>query len=69
MLFKAVFSVLALASAVAAAPPKENPPVFTATRAVQTITDVAPFIITKTTVTTWTQSPSTKLAHPTGPGL
>ncbi|KAJ6465610.1 hypothetical protein C8R47DRAFT_1326422 [Mycena vitilis] len=69
MLFKVVVSLFAFASAVAAAPPKENAPVFTATRAVQTITDVAPFIITKTMVTTWTQSPSTKLAHPTGTGL
>ncbi|KAJ7486845.1 hypothetical protein FB451DRAFT_1534953 [Mycena latifolia] len=43
-------------------------PVFTATRVYQTITDVPPYIITATTTMTWTQSPSTTFAHPTGPG-
>ncbi|KAJ6585757.1 hypothetical protein B0H19DRAFT_1250534 [Mycena capillaripes] len=70
MLFQVVFSVLALASTVvAAAPPKGPPPVFTATRVYQTLTDVAPYIVTATTTVTWTQSPSTTMVHPTGPGL
>ncbi|KAJ7734090.1 hypothetical protein B0H16DRAFT_1578236 [Mycena metata] len=68
MLFKAVAAVLALASA-AAAGPAAHPPVFTATRVVQTITDVAPYIVTATTTVTWTQSPSTSFAHATGTGL
>ncbi|KAJ7186532.1 hypothetical protein C8R46DRAFT_1024581 [Mycena filopes] len=67
-----------------------GPPVFTATRVYQTITDVPPYIVTATTTMTWTyvldhcililircadefittrsQSPSTTIAHPTGPG-
>ncbi|KAJ6453701.1 hypothetical protein C8R45DRAFT_1112264 [Mycena sanguinolenta] len=65
MLFKVVFSALALVSAVAAAPP----PVFTATRVYQTVTDVAPYIVTATTTVVWTASPTTTFAHPTGPGL
>ncbi|KAJ6485374.1 hypothetical protein C8R47DRAFT_1129991 [Mycena vitilis] len=70
MFLKVVCTVLALASfAAAAAAPKGNAPVFTATRAYQTITDVAPYIVTKTTTFTWTQSPSTQLSHPTGPGI
>ncbi|KAJ7909627.1 hypothetical protein B0H13DRAFT_1980611 [Mycena leptocephala] len=52
------------AAVVRAAPP----PVFTATRVYQTITDVPPYIITATTTMTWTQSPSTHIIDPTGPG-
>ncbi|KAJ7101991.1 hypothetical protein C8R44DRAFT_887773 [Mycena epipterygia] len=65
--------VAATASVQAVAIPRADPPphmpVFTATRVYQTITDVAPYIITATTTMTWTQSPSTTIAHPTGPGL
>ncbi|KAJ7604706.1 hypothetical protein DFH06DRAFT_1474649 [Mycena polygramma] len=43
-------------------------PVFTATRVYNTLTDVAPFIIQKTTTFTFTASPSTTVAQPTGPG-
>ncbi|KAJ7458607.1 hypothetical protein FB451DRAFT_1406360 [Mycena latifolia] len=68
MLFKVVLSVLALASATAAVP-KEGPPVFTATRVFKTLTDIPPFIVTATTTMTWTQSPSTIIAEPTGTGL
>ncbi|KAJ6626138.1 hypothetical protein B0H10DRAFT_1999180 [Mycena sp. CBHHK59/15] len=45
-----------------------SPPVFTATRVYQTLTDVPPYIVTATTTMTWTQSPSTTIANPTGPG-
>ncbi|KAJ7776228.1 hypothetical protein B0H16DRAFT_1712611 [Mycena metata] len=69
MLFKAVATVLALASAVAAGPAPSHPTVFTATRIFKTVTDVAPYIVTATTTVTWTQSPSTSFAHPTGTGL
>ena len=37
--------------------PKEASPVFTATRAYKTLTDVAPFIVTATTTVTWTYVP------------
>ncbi|KAJ7455651.1 hypothetical protein B0H11DRAFT_2066901 [Mycena galericulata] len=67
MLFK-VLSVLALAS-VASAVPNAPPPVFTATRVFNTLTDVAPYIITATSTVTWTQSPSTVIAFPTGTGV
>ncbi|KAJ7107915.1 hypothetical protein C8R44DRAFT_885305 [Mycena epipterygia] len=43
-------------------------PVFTATRVYKTTTDVPPYIITRTTTMTWTQSSSTTVAFPTGPG-
>ncbi|KAJ7734096.1 hypothetical protein B0H16DRAFT_1578251 [Mycena metata] len=67
MLFKAVAAVLAVVSTVAAA--AAHPPVFTATRVIQTITDAAPYIVTATTTVTWTQSPSTSFAHATGTSL
>ncbi|KAJ7111330.1 hypothetical protein C8R44DRAFT_883144 [Mycena epipterygia] len=66
MFFK-VFCVLSILSLAAAAPPK-GPPVFTVTRVYKTITDVAPYIVDATTTMTFTQSPSTTIAHPTGPG-
>ncbi|KAJ7744784.1 hypothetical protein DFH07DRAFT_834283 [Mycena maculata] len=68
MLFKVLLSLLALASATAAAfsASQKNMPVFTATRVFQTLTDVAPYIVTATTTVTWTQSPSTSVANPTG---
>ncbi|KAK7050578.1 hypothetical protein R3P38DRAFT_3174050 [Favolaschia claudopus] len=73
MLFKVVVSLLALASAVLAAPPpKGDEPshsVFTATREFKTLTDIAPYIVTKTTTMVWTASPTTTLTQPTGPGL
>ncbi|KAJ7779465.1 hypothetical protein DFH07DRAFT_1056003 [Mycena maculata] len=43
-------------------------PVFTATREYKTITDVPPYIVTRTTTITWTQESSTTFAFPTGPG-
>ncbi|KAJ7453015.1 hypothetical protein B0H11DRAFT_2288447 [Mycena galericulata] len=43
-------------------------PVFTVTREYKTTTDVPPYIITQTTTMTWTQSSSTTVAFPTGPG-
>ncbi|KAJ7064304.1 hypothetical protein C8F01DRAFT_1130925 [Mycena amicta] len=63
----AVIAALSVAACVKAAP--ADPPVFTATRVYQTITDVPPYIITQTTTFTWTQSPSTTIANPTGTGL
>ncbi|KAJ6540827.1 hypothetical protein DFH09DRAFT_1323067 [Mycena vulgaris] len=76
MFSKTLFLVfVAAASMIQAAPAPvarqnrpHSMPVFTATRVYQTITDVAPYIITATTTMTWTQSPSTTVAHPTGPG-
>ncbi|KAJ7936276.1 hypothetical protein B0H13DRAFT_2649408 [Mycena leptocephala] len=68
MLFKVLLSMFSLASAVVTVP-EEAAPVFTATRVYKTLTDVAPFIGTGTTTVTWTQSPSTVVARPTGPGL
>ncbi|KAJ7434321.1 hypothetical protein B0H11DRAFT_2296329 [Mycena galericulata] len=41
--------------------------VFTATRVVNTVTDVAPYIVQATSTVTWTQSPSTSIASATGP--
>ncbi|KAJ7866122.1 hypothetical protein B0H13DRAFT_2054191 [Mycena leptocephala] len=43
-------------------------PVFTVTREYKTITDVPPYIVTRTTTMTWTQSSSTVIPFPTGPG-
>ncbi|KAJ6513665.1 hypothetical protein C8R47DRAFT_1206969 [Mycena vitilis] len=43
-------------------------PVFTATRVYNTLTDVAPYIVKGTTTFTYTASPSTTVAEPTGPG-
>ncbi|KAJ7513239.1 hypothetical protein B0H11DRAFT_2213762 [Mycena galericulata] len=43
-------------------------PVFTATREYKTTTDVPPYIIARTTTMTWTQSSSTTVVFPTGPG-
>ncbi|KAJ6623647.1 hypothetical protein B0H10DRAFT_2213333 [Mycena sp. CBHHK59/15] len=63
MLSKFVIFVSALVFVNAAAPP-----VFTATRVFNTLTDVAPYIVKATTTITWTQSPSTTVAQPTGPG-
>ncbi|KAJ7914069.1 hypothetical protein B0H13DRAFT_2325660 [Mycena leptocephala] len=45
------------------------PPAMTVTRVFKTITDVAPFIVDRTTVFTFTPSPSTSIAFPTGTGL
>ncbi|KAF8177779.1 hypothetical protein K438DRAFT_1978397 [Mycena galopus ATCC 62051] len=59
------FSVLAVAAAV----PQDVPQPFTVTRVFKTITDVAPFIVTDTTVFTFTPSPTTSIAFPTGSGL
>ncbi|KAK7040473.1 hypothetical protein R3P38DRAFT_3180185 [Favolaschia claudopus] len=75
MLFKVAVFFLAFASAVVAAPKRprqaNEPPrsVFTATREFKTLTDVAPFIVTKTTTMVWTASPTTTLTQPTGPGI
>ncbi|KAJ7616096.1 hypothetical protein FB45DRAFT_1064237 [Roridomyces roridus] len=64
MLSNAVLSLL-FASLVAAVP-QDIPPPFTVTRTFKTITDVAPFIVTQTTVFTFTPSPTTSIAFPTG---
>ncbi|KAJ7711885.1 hypothetical protein B0H16DRAFT_1627222 [Mycena metata] len=73
MFLSTLFLVLTAAASVQAAAiarqHNTGPPVFTATRVYETITDVPPYIITATTTMTWTQSPSTSIAHPTGPGL
>ncbi|KAK7007822.1 hypothetical protein R3P38DRAFT_3211469 [Favolaschia claudopus] len=82
MLFKVAVFFLAFASAVVAAPKRprqaNEPPrsVFTATREFKTLTDVAPYIVTKTTTMVWTAnnslcsaSPTTTLTQPTGPGI
>ncbi|KAJ7077671.1 hypothetical protein B0H15DRAFT_954963 [Mycena belliarum] len=65
-----LIALVAAAAAVHAAPidTPENPRIFTATRVYQTITDVEPYIITATTIMTWTAGPSTTVAFPTGPG-
>ncbi|KAJ6472345.1 hypothetical protein C8R47DRAFT_1146437 [Mycena vitilis] len=71
MFTKTLFLVFAAAASVQAAViarQKGGQPVFTATRVYQTITDVPPYIVTATTTMTWTASPSTTFAHPTGPG-
>ncbi|KAJ7612676.1 hypothetical protein FB45DRAFT_1065391 [Roridomyces roridus] len=66
MLFNTVLSFLFLS--LVAAVPQNIPEPFTVTRTFKTITDVAPFIVTQTTVFTFTPSPTTTLAFPTGPG-
>ncbi|KAJ7281025.1 hypothetical protein C8J57DRAFT_1711921 [Mycena rebaudengoi] len=65
MFFKAFICAMATSAVVVNA----GAAVFTATREVNTITDVAPFIVKATTTVVWTQSPSTVIAEPTGPGL
>ncbi|KAF8209150.1 hypothetical protein K438DRAFT_2012434 [Mycena galopus ATCC 62051] len=67
MFFNALLCLSALA--VASAVPQDIPPPFTVTRVFKTITDVAPFIVDTTTVFTFTPSPSTSIAFPTGTGL
>lgn len=66
MLLHSILSVAALFVAAVAA--QEDPAVFTATRVVNTVTDVAPFFMKTTTTLTWTASPSTVVVQPTGPG-
>ncbi|KAJ7450587.1 hypothetical protein FB451DRAFT_1410280 [Mycena latifolia] len=68
MLFKSVLSAAALFFAGVTAQDGHKP-VFTATRVYNTVTDIAPFIVKATTTITWTASPSTTVAEPTGPGL
>ncbi|KAJ7513257.1 hypothetical protein B0H11DRAFT_2213776 [Mycena galericulata] len=69
-----LISVLAYAGATPIVLPEDSNqmnfdmPVFTATREYKTTTDVPPYIITRTTTMTWTQSSSTTVAFPTGPG-
>ncbi|KAJ6562199.1 hypothetical protein B0H19DRAFT_1259781 [Mycena capillaripes] len=58
-------SVLSFVAAV----PQDIPPPFTVTRVFKTITDVQPFIVDRTTVFTFTPSPSTSVAFPTGTGV
>ncbi|KAJ7914123.1 hypothetical protein B0H13DRAFT_2325710 [Mycena leptocephala] len=60
---------LSLLSFVAAVVPPRHTPAMTVTRVFKTITDVAPFIVDRTTVFTFTPSPSTSIAFPTGTGL
>ncbi|KAJ7896635.1 hypothetical protein B0H14DRAFT_3124857 [Mycena olivaceomarginata] len=49
--------------------PQDKPDVFTVTRQVKVLTDVAPFIVTSTTVFTFTPSATTSIANPTGTGV
>ncbi|KAJ7662305.1 hypothetical protein B0H17DRAFT_1211996 [Mycena rosella] len=49
--------------------PKKCPPPMTVTRVFHSITDVPPFIVDATTVFTFTPSPSTQIAFPTGTGI
>ncbi|KAJ7912290.1 hypothetical protein B0H13DRAFT_2327459 [Mycena leptocephala] len=65
MLLNSILSIIALLFVGAAA---QNQPVYTATRVFNTVTDVAPFIVKATSTVTWTASPSTTFAEPTGPG-
>ncbi|KAJ7727524.1 hypothetical protein DFH07DRAFT_999867 [Mycena maculata] len=71
MFFQTMLLLLTAAASVQAAAinPRQTPPVFTATRVYQTLTDVPPYFVDETTVITWTQSPSTTFANPDGPGL
>ncbi|KAJ7108219.1 hypothetical protein C8R44DRAFT_884986 [Mycena epipterygia] len=78
MFFTSLFLILTAAAASVQAvgiPRQESSesappmPVFTVTRVYKTITDVAPYIVTATTTMTWTQSPSTTVANPTGTGV
>ncbi|KAJ7838017.1 hypothetical protein B0H14DRAFT_2790295 [Mycena olivaceomarginata] len=62
-------ALLAVGANAAAAAGPPAPPVFTATRVYNTLTDVAPFIVKATTTVVWTASPSTTFAQPTGPGF
>ncbi|KAF7303903.1 hypothetical protein MIND_00620500 [Mycena indigotica] len=64
-----LLAISTLAVQAAPLPQDANPPVFTATREYLTLTDVPPYFVTLTTLITWTQSPSTTIANPTGTGL
>ncbi|KAJ7628010.1 hypothetical protein DFH06DRAFT_1226920 [Mycena polygramma] len=68
MVFNRLNALLCLSvlSFVAAVPQQAPPPPFTVTRVFKTITDVAPFITERTTTFTFTPSPSTSIAFPTG---
>ncbi|KAJ7438623.1 hypothetical protein B0H11DRAFT_2254440 [Mycena galericulata] len=66
MFFNAFF-ILATLSFVAAIP-QETPDALVVTRVYKTLTDVSPFIVSATTVFTFTPSPSTSIAFATGPG-
>ncbi|KAJ7175083.1 hypothetical protein C8R43DRAFT_975853 [Mycena crocata] len=67
MLFNTLLVLSALSFA--AAVPQEKAKVFTVTRVVHSLTDVAPFIVDATTTLTFTPSPSTSIAFPTGTGI
>ncbi|KAJ6596335.1 hypothetical protein DFH09DRAFT_1305229 [Mycena vulgaris] len=63
MLFNALLCLSALSFAAA---PQDIPPAITVIRVFHSLTDVAPFIVDATTVFTFTPSPSTEVAFPTG---
>ncbi|KAJ7073194.1 hypothetical protein C8F01DRAFT_270120 [Mycena amicta] len=65
LLFVASMSSVLVCSAADAA----KGPVFTATQVYNTIVDHAPFMVQATRTITWTASPSTTIAQPTGPGI
>ncbi|KAJ7240647.1 hypothetical protein B0H12DRAFT_1134515 [Mycena haematopus] len=67
MLFNTLLALSLLSFVVAI--PRDIPDVFTVTRKVKVLTDVAPFIVTSTTVFTFTPSPTTSITNPTGTGL
>nr|GAT60401.1 predicted protein [Mycena chlorophos] len=62
--------LLSAALLVRAAPQNGDPPpsepVFTATRVYETLVSTPPYFVTLTTMITWTESPSTSIANPTG---
>ncbi|KAF8187868.1 hypothetical protein K438DRAFT_1834308 [Mycena galopus ATCC 62051] len=68
LLLGAVVAVGALSIPIHNAQMPFDMPVFTATRVYKTVTDTPPYIVTRTTTMTWTQSPTTSIPFPTGPG-
>ncbi|KAJ6557661.1 hypothetical protein B0H19DRAFT_1261265 [Mycena capillaripes] len=67
MFFNTLF-ILSILSFVAAIP-QDVPEAFTVIRQVKVLTDVAPFIVTSTTVLTFTPSQTTSITNPTGSGV
>ncbi|KAF8076631.1 hypothetical protein FPV67DRAFT_1664888 [Lyophyllum atratum] len=58
MLCKSFFAVIALVAASNAATVPEGNRVLTAQRVYHTVVDTSPFLVDRTTVVVWTQSPS-----------
>ncbi|KAJ7935955.1 hypothetical protein B0H13DRAFT_2304441 [Mycena leptocephala] len=66
MLFNILLALSALFFVTAI--PQDIPDAFTVTREVKVLTDVAPFIVTSTTIFAFTPSPTTSIVFPTGTG-